>query len=572
MAAQRCALRAATCCHNSVVRGRQVVGLFHGHGRATQPIGFRRQTTLCIESLQPPDYVKVPVVSEDPKEVLAEMPELLLSGPRPVAAGQDSEVAPNAAALSRPLDQPLLPAAEVSVTAATSSQSVPQPRFAELSNGTRVVCIDRGGMCASLGLFVEVGSRHEQPDQCFLPHALELMAFRSSAHLSHMRTLKTLEQLGAAASCRVGREDILYQCDTLREYVPVLLPLMLANVLCPSNLPEEVFEAQKHVAEARAMLEENTEGLLAELLHQTAYQGNTLGNRLYADEDNLPHFTAESIQAYVQRECTPDRFIIVGVNTDFDELCKWTVRSFAEHEAHRGATLKTTTVPQSSRPVAPAAYTGGDTRVEAPNPLCHLMLGWEMEGGWNGPTLAAVTVLQMFLGGGGSFSTGGPGKGMHTRMYTEVLNRHHWVESCQASSVMYMDSGIFTVYATVVPQHASEFITVMARIFRGVSQISPVELKRAKNALKSSIHMNLEMRAVMMEDMGRQLVLSKKVGTAQEFGCMVDAVTAQDLLNVLRKCLQTEPTVVAFGAIEKVPSYEEIKTTLAASCPEPPRT
>ena len=33
----------------------------------------------------------------------------------------------------------------------------------------------------------------------------------------------------------------------------------------------------------------------------------------------------------------------------------------------------------------------------------------EVPGGWNGQWLAAVTVLQMFLGGGGSFSTGGPG-------------------------------------------------------------------------------------------------------------------------------------------------------------------
>merc|ERR1712232_1402112 len=100
------------------------------------------------------------------------------------------------------------------------------------------------------------------------------------------------------------------------------------------------------------------------------------------------------------------------------------------------------------------------------------MLGWEVDGGWNGELLAAVTVLQMFLGGGGSFSTGGPGKGMHTRLYTWVLNRHFWVESIQASSVMYADSGLFTIYATVVPPHAGQFVTVLSRIFKGLTQIS----------------------------------------------------------------------------------------------------
>lgn len=33
-------------------------------------------------------------------------------------------------------------------------------------------------------------------------------------------------------------------------------------------------------------------------------------------------------------------------------------------------------------------------------------------------------VLNMMMGGGGSFSAGGPGKGMFTRLYLNVLNRY----------------------------------------------------------------------------------------------------------------------------------------------------
>jgi processing peptidase subunit alpha len=372
--------------------------------------------------------------------------------------------------------------------------------------------------------------------------------------------MKTLEQLGAAASCRVGREDILYQFDVLREYVPIALPLMLANVLCPSILPEEVAAAHEHVAEVRQNLESNVESLVCELLHLTAYKGNTLGNELYADEKDLPRFTAEAINGYLRRECTPDKLIVVGVNVDFDELCKWTARGFAD----QGVAATAPSAPATFREMAKAVYTGGDFRMEKPDPLCHFMLGWEVEGGWNGPLLASVTVLQMFLGGGGSFSTGGPGKGMHTRLYTEVLNRHQWVESCQASSVMYADTGLFTIYGTILPQHCDDFVTVLTNIFKSLDRITPEELQRAKNALKSSIHMNLEMRAVMMEDIGRQLILSGKVGTASEFGKMVDAVTAQDLRHAVLSCLRTTPTVVAYGAIEKVPPYESIKRRLAA--------
>lgn len=40
------------------------------------------------------------------------------------------------------------------------------------------------------------------------------------------------------------------------------------------------------------------------------------------------------------------------------------------------------------------------------------------------PDFIPVCVLNMMMGGGGSFSAGGPGKGMYTRLYTNVLNRY----------------------------------------------------------------------------------------------------------------------------------------------------
>ena len=46
-----------------------------------------------------------------------------------------------------------------------------------------------------------------------------------------------------------------------------------------------------------------------------------------------------------------------------------------------------------------------------------------------------VCVVDTLLGGGSSFSAGGPGKGMYSRLYREVLNAYAWVESANAFSV-----------------------------------------------------------------------------------------------------------------------------------------
>lgn len=54
--------------------------------------------------------------------------------------------------------------------------------------------------------------------------------------------------------------------------------------------------------------------------------------------------------------------------------------------------------------------------------LAHIVIGLE-SCSHKDPDFVAVCVLNMMMGGGGSFSAGGPGKGMYTRLYLNVLNR-----------------------------------------------------------------------------------------------------------------------------------------------------
>uniref|UniRef100_A0A0R3WY08 Peptidase_M16_C domain-containing protein n=1 Tax=Hydatigena taeniaeformis TaxID=6205 RepID=A0A0R3WY08_HYDTA len=81
-------------------------------------------------------------------------------------------------------------------------------------------------------------------------------------------------------------------------------------------------------------------------------------------------------------------------------------------------------------------YSGGEITVDrdlsqyhAPMPeFAHCVIGLESCGSKD-PQFVASCLLNSLLGGGGSFSAGGPGKGMYSRLYTNVLNRHHWVNS-----------------------------------------------------------------------------------------------------------------------------------------------
>lgn len=122
------------------------------------------------------------------------------------------------------------------------------------------------------------------------------------------------------------------------------------------------------------------------------------------------------------------------------------------------------------------------------------------------------------MGGGGSFSAGGPGKGMYTRLYTNVLNQYHWMYSATASNHAYADSGIFYVHASAPPQHISNAVKVIMRELIAMASVPGTEeLRRAKTQLQSMLLMNLEARPVVFEDIGRQVLATGIRKKPEEF-------------------------------------------------------
>ncbi|KAK0621201.1 mitochondrial processing peptidase alpha subunit-like protein [Bombardia bombarda] len=193
----------------------------------------------------------------------------------------------------------------------------------------------------------------------------------------------------------------------------------------------------------------------------------------------------------------------------------------------------------------PSHYTGGFLSLPPqPAPLnpnlptfTHIQLAFE---GLpiSSDDIYALATLQTLLGGGGSFSAGGPGKGMYSRLYTNVLNQHGWVESCVAFNHSYTDSGLFGIAASCYPTRTAAMLQVMCRELQaltvdgGFSALNEIEVARAKNQLRSSLLMNLESRMVELEDLGRQVQVHGKKIPVLEMTRRINELTIKDLRRV----------------------------------------
>ncbi len=190
--------------------------------------------------------------------------------------------------------------------------------------------------------------------------------------------------------------------------------LLSDSILAPSLSNKEV-EEQKNVM-ALQVSEMPSDMILKEILQGAAYQGTQLGRPHYCPPEKASNLSADTLREFRANTFTAPRIVLAGAGVCHEEFVELGKKYFSNLP------------PKSDKPLkrAPALYTGGVKTMppsQADEELTRVALSYEV-GGWHDDRFVPTCVLHVLLGGGDSFSAGGPGKGMHSRLYREVLNRY----------------------------------------------------------------------------------------------------------------------------------------------------
>ncbi|CAG8640513.1 7413_t:CDS:2, partial [Racocetra fulgida] len=424
--------------------------------------------------------------------------------------------------------------------------------ISSLPNGIRVATENTPGHFSAVGVYVDAGSRYETPQTTGVSHILDRMAFKGTKTRTSEQTQAILESLGGNIMCASSREAIMYQSAIFSQDLPKIIELFSDVIRNPLIDPEEVAEQRRTALYEIQEIWQKPEMIMPELLHTVAYKNNTLGNPMLCPEERLNTITPELIRDYMLTWYRPERIVVAAVGAKHEDVVELPATStIATQKAH---------------------YTGGTLLLDKSQPHTHLYISFEGLS-IHDPDIYALAILQMLLGGGGSFSAGGPGKGMYTRLFTNVLNQYSWVESCMCFNHCYTDSGLFGIMASCRPEYNRALVDVIAKQFESVTSygrggITQLELARAKNQLKSSLLMNLESRMVQLEDLGRQVQVHGFKIPVEVMCKKIDDVTLEDLVRVARKIIRGDVvnegkgtgqvTVVAQGNLSGLPDVVKI--------------
>lgn len=435
-----------------------------------------------------------------------------------------------------------------------------------LSNGLRVVTCDDGNGITGMGLFTLNGTKFEDATNAGSAAVFESMPLRSNQLYTTKEVSETLGMFGNAFKVTNNKEAMCVMLMLPRYHQKDGLELLNAMCLHPTRDPKEFDIAKQKTLERSSLLSRDATSMCFELVHEAGWNGKGLGNPLSPSPEALEKLTLEKFTSFYRRYTRPDRAVLAATGVADHKAFALQAEEVMQFDYDEGETL--------TIPVYP--YTGGARLVrntEAPESmnkfqeknLSHMALFFQ------GIPMShkdyyTVSVIQTLLGGGTSFSSGGPGKGMQTKLFREVLNREGGINGMECITAWYSDGGLIGLYGTAPHESAQRLLKLMLYQSSSIAQrVTKDHLEMAKNQLMSQLILLGEGREQLLNDMGFNLVVHNHLITPEETMRGSQAVSLDDLKRVTGEMIGRPATFVVYGDTEGMPSYEKLEEALKQS-------
>ncbi|EER10222.1 conserved hypothetical protein [Perkinsus marinus ATCC 50983] len=189
-------------------------------------------------------------------------------------------VHPAAAALARTgrrgfLDRRMI--SNMSASLGGALFNAPPTKVTTLPNGLRVATQHTFTESATVGVWIDAGSRYETKETNGTAHFLEHLAFKGTQRRSRIQLEREVEDIGAHLNAYTSREQTVYYAKTRRECVGQGLDI-LSDILQHSKLERRAIEEERGVI-LREMEEVNKslEEVIYDQLHIACFREDPLG-------------------------------------------------------------------------------------------------------------------------------------------------------------------------------------------------------------------------------------------------------------------------------------------------------
>jgi len=414
-----------------------------------------------------------------------------------------------------------------------------------LPNGFRIVTEAMTGMkSASVGIWVNAGGRHERVEQNGIAHFLEHMAFKGTARRTALQIAEEIEDVGGYINAYTTREATAYYARVLENDVPLAVDV-IADIL-----RNPTFEAGEIEIERGVILQEigqaldTPDDLIFDWLQEAAYPEQPLGRTILGPAERVRGFDRAALTGFVADHYRADQMILAAAGAvDHDAIVRQAEALFGD-------------MPKMPKlQYEPAQFRSGERREAKELEQVHFAMALQCPS-YMDDDIYTSQIYASALGGG-----------MSSRLFQEVREKRGLCYTIFAQAGAYSDTGMMTIYAgTSGADIAGLAALTVDELKRAASDMSEVEVARARAQMKAGMLMGLESPSNRAERLARMLAIWDRVPDLDEIIGRVDAVGTQDVRDFAEKMAgASEMALALYGPMTpSAPDLAGLKRRLAA--------
>ena len=306
-----------------------------------------------------------------------------------------------------------------------------------LSNGFRVATRDTGGESASVGIWIDAGSRFETLENNGVAHFLEHMTFRGTKNRTRMQLDSYFEHSGSHLNAYTTREQTVY---FVRSTTKVIEPCMeiLADILRNPLLRSRDIENERAtIMTEKADVEKTIDEVMMDHVHLSCFPNDGLGLTILGLVENIErNINADMIREYIRQHYTAKRMVMVGCGgVDHDQLVNLSERLWGDLPTY------------PEKPTLNAKFTGDVEKLvpfdtESP----HLSISWGVCGQADNEMMICQ-IIQFIVGEWDRDAEDQPADSVIVPIIEDLSRTSKsTIQSVSAFTTPYSDTGIFGFY------------------------------------------------------------------------------------------------------------------------------
>ncbi|GCE10214.1 M16 family metallopeptidase [Tengunoibacter tsumagoiensis] len=382
----------------------------------------------------------------------------------------------------------------------------------------------------SFGFQLDAAVVHEPEEKQGLAHLFEYMLFQGTKRKDARALNEAFESLGARKGASTSLETAMVWAQIVHTKFDATLDLLHEVLLTPTFPNDELDQMRNLILQEIRRRDDEPMSRIFELVRDDFYKGTPLSRPLLGTDASVRQLQRQDLREFWQARYQPKNtlFSIAG-KFDWDHVVEKLQGLFGNWEGSSPATPAINPTPTTSINLE---HQEGKQE--------HLALMFPFPS-YTDPEYYAAMVIAEVLGGN-----------MASRLFVEVREKRGLVYGVSAGLAGNKHIGAMRVYAGTTPEQGHECLEVIINELRKLEKdgITNDELERAKVQLKSENIMRSEGSGSRMSALARSWWYERKLRTVHEVKEAIDAVTQEQVLEVLHRYSPVNPlTVAAIGPL-----------------------